>query len=250
MRSEKMKVIVNGAAGRMGKEVIAAVENGYRGAVLAFAADRADSGFFPISTYSGDADVIIDFSHHSVTKELCNYAVMRKLPVVIATTGQTEEELKIIEDAAKKIPIFRSGNMSVGVALLVELARKAASAMPDADIEIMERHHNRKEDAPSGTALMIAEEIQSVRKNAVINQGRSGHAKRTPEEIGIHSVRAGNIVGVHEVLICTDTQSITLKHEAYSRALFAEGSIAAAEYLCSVGGKAGIYNMYDILRRK
>ncbi len=245
-----MKVIVNGAAGRMGAEVLSAVKNGYRGSVLAFAADREDSGFFPIATYSGDADVIIDFSHHSVTKELCNYAVMRKLPVVIATTGQTEEELKIIDDAAKKIPIFRSGNMSVGVALLVELARKAAEAMPDADIEIIERHHNRKEDAPSGTALMIAEEIKSVRRNAVINQGRSGHAKRTPEEIGIHSVRAGNIVGVHEVLICTDTQSITLKHEAYSRALFAEGGIAAAEYLCSVGGKPGIYNMYDILGRK
>jgi len=137
--------------------------------------------------------------------------------------------------------------MSVGIALLVELAKKTAAAMPDADIEIIESHHNRKEDAPSGTALMIANGIREARGQVPYKFGRSGHDKRNPGEIGIHAVRAGNIVGIHEVIVCTDTQSITLKHEAYSRALFAEGAVAAAEYLCDIK-EPGVYNMYDMLK--
>ncbi len=242
-----MKVIVNGAAGRMGKEILAIIEKGGRGSELAFAADREGTGFMPISTFSGDADIIIDFSHHSATAELCEYAVKRDLPVILCTTGQTEDELAAIDSAATKVPVFRSGNMSVGIALLIELAKKTAAAMPEADIEIIESHHNRKEDAPSGTALMIAEGIREARGNVPYKFGRSGHDKRNQGEIGIHAVRAGNIVGIHEVIVCTDTQSITLKHEAYSRALFAEGAVAAAEYLYKVN-EPGIYNMYDMLK--
>ena len=242
-----MKVIVNGAAGRMGTELLALLKQGCRDASLAFAADRAGSGFSPLSACTAEADVIIDFSHHTAAKELCAFAVGRSLPVVVATTGQTEEELSLIRQAAQTVPVFLSGNMSVGVALLAELARKAAAAMPGADIEIIERHHNRKEDAPSGTALMLAEAVRDARGPVPLRLGRSGHEKRTRGEIGIHSVRAGSIVGVHEVLICTDTESITLKHEAYSRALFAEGAIAAAQFLCSVR-RAGLYSMYDMLR--
>lgn len=242
-----MKVIVNGAAGRMGKEILALIEKGARGSELAFAADREGTGFMPIDTFDGDADVIIDFSHHSATVSLCEYAVSKNLPVILCTTGQTDDELAVINETAKKIPVFRSGNMSVGIALLIELAKKTAAAMPDADIEIIESHHNRKEDAPSGTALMIAEGIREARGNVPYKLGRSGHDKRSYGEIGIHAVRAGNIVGIHEVLICTDTQSITLKHEAYSRALFAEGAVAAAEYLSDIK-EPGIYNMYDMLK--
>lgn len=242
-----MKVILNGAAGRMGREILAMIDKGARGSELAFAADREGTGFMPISTYAGEADIIIDFSHHSATAELCGYAVKRGLPMILCTTGQTEEEMAIINESAKKIPLFRSGNMSVGIALLVELAKKTAAVMPDADIEIIESHHNRKEDAPSGTALMIAEGIREARGEAAFKFGRAGHDKRNPGEIGIHAVRAGNIVGIHEVLVCTDTQSITLKHEAYSRALFAEGAVAAAEYLCGIS-EPGIYNMYDMLK--
>lgn len=242
-----MKVIVNGAAGFMGKEVLAIVEKGARGAELAFAADREETGYMPISTFDGDADIIIDFSHHSATASLCEYATAKNLPVILCTTGQTDEELEIINKTAEKVPVFRSGNMSVGIALLVELAKKTAAAMPDADIEIIESHHNRKEDAPSGTALMIADGIREARGQMPYKFGRSGHDKRNPGEIGIHAVRAGNIVGIHEVLVCTETQSITLKHEAYSRALFAEGAVAAAEYLYTVK-KPGIYNMYDMLK--
>lgn len=242
-----MKVILNGAAGRMGREILALIEKGARGAELAFAADREGTGYMPISTFDGAADIIIDFSHHSATTELCEYAVKKNIPIILCTTGQTEDELAAIDAASKKIPVFRSGNMSVGIALLVELAKKTAAAMPDADIEIIESHHNRKEDAPSGTALMIAEGIREARGQVPYKFGRSGHDKRNPGEIGIHAVRAGNIVGIHEVLVCTDTQSITLKHEAYSRALFAEGAVAAAEYLYNIK-KPGVYNMYDMLK--
>ena len=131
------------------------------------------------------------------------------------------------------------------MALLAEMAKKTAAAYPNANIEIVETHHNRKLDAPSGTAILIANAIKEVRKAATTLVGRNGHAKRTEEEIGIHSVRRGNIVGIHEVLISTNAETITLKHEAHSRALFAEGALAAAEFLC--GKPAGLYNMKNIL---
>jgi 4-hydroxy-tetrahydrodipicolinate reductase len=128
---------------------------------------------------------------------------------------------------------------------LVELAKKAAAAMPDADIEIVEKHHNRKVDAPSGTALMIANAIQTVRRGTQLLLGRSGMTKREPNEIGIHAVRMGNIIGEHEVLIGTDSQTITIKHEAHSRSLFAEGAVAAAAFL--VAQPAGLYDMKSML---
>lgn len=243
-----MKIIINGAAGYMGAEVLKIIEKGSRGAALAYAADREGTGYMPITSYTGAADVIIDFSHHSATAEVCKYASEHKIPLVLCTTGQTEDELDLIDTASKSIPLFRSGNMSLGIALLIELAKKTAAAMPDADIEIIESHHNRKEDAPSGTALMIAEAIREVRGEVPLKCGRSGHEKRKCGEIGIHAIRAGNIVGIHEVIVCTDNQSITLKHEAYNRALFAEGAVAAAEFLCTVR-EAGIYNMYDMLKQ-
>ena len=138
--------------------------------------------------------------------------------------------------------------MSLGVALLVELAKTAALAMPDAEIEIIEKHHDRKIDAPSGTALMIAKAITEVRPDAYNNLGRSGQGKRTQNEIGIHAIRMGNIVGEHEVIIGTQNQTITLKHEAHSRALFAEGAIAAAAFL--VGCEPGLYDMKSLIGGK
>ena len=206
----------------------------------------ADSGYTDINDFNGEADVIIDFSNHLGTAELLDYAVKRNIPAVIATTGHTDDELKIIEKAAEKIAVFHSANMSLGVALLVELAVKTAAVMPDADIEIVETHHNRKLDAPSGTALMIANAIKKVREKAEFKLGRAGNAKREKNEIGIHAVRRGNIAGIHEVLVSTDTQTITLKHEAHSRALFAEGAISAAEFLA--GKPAGLYDKNSIIR--
>ena len=135
--------------------------------------------------------------------------------------------------------------MSLGIALLVELAKLTAKTFPDADIEIIEKHHNRKLDAPSGTALLLANAIKEIRTKAKLIFGRSGHAKREVDEIGVHAIRMGNIIGEHEVIVGTDTQTITLKHEAHSRALFAEGAMAAAEFL--VGKPAGMYDMKSMI---
>ena len=236
----------------MGREVAALAQAGYRNAELVAGVDAfaGDDTVVPCAKSFADAslpecDCIVDFSHHTCTHDLITYAIEKKLPVVLCTTGQTSEELAEIEAASRQIPVFFSANMSLGVALLVELAKKTAAAMPDAEIEIIEKHHNRKLDAPSGTALMIANAIREVRKNAFSVLGRSGHGKRTAEEIGIHAVRMGNIVGEHEVIIGTPNQTITLKHEAHNRALFAEGALAAAEWL--IGKGAGRYEMKDMV---
>lgn len=242
-----IKVIINGACGRMGQEVEKIVEASEDLKLAARVDKMADqSGCYSnINDFDGDADVIIDFSNHLGTKELLDYAVKKGIPTVVATTGHTDEELEMITEASKKVAVFHSANMSLGVALLVELAKRTAEVMPEADIEIVETHHNRKLDAPSGTSLMIANELKKVREHARFVLGRSGNAKRESDEIGISAVRRGNIVGIHEVLVSTDSQTITLKHEAHSRALFADGGISAARFL--VGKPAGLYDMHSIV---
>lgn len=243
-----MKVIVNGACGRMGNVVLRLLSEGYRGASYAGGIDAFSTDPAIVKTpdaLSEAGDVIIDFSSHLATKDICDYAVKSNTPIVICTTGHTEEELAAIQKTAEKVPVFHSANMSLGVALLCELARQAAALYPDADVEIVETHHNRKLDAPSGTALMIADRIREERPDATYKLGRAGHEKREAREIGIHAVRMGNVVGEHEVRIGTDTETITLKHQAHDRSLFAEGAIVAARYL--IGQKAGLYGMRDML---
>lgn len=191
------------------------------------------------------ADMIIDFSHHSAVSALLDYAEDKKLPVVIATTGHDATELARIREAAGKIPVFLSGNMSVGVAQLCRMARETARLFPEADIEIVEIHHKHKKDSPSGTAKMIAGAIQEVRSDARMVCGRSGMQPRAKEEIGIHSLRMGEVVGVHEVHISTATQTLTLRHDAHSRALFAEGALCAAEFLAEQ--QAGLYDMKSMI---
>ena len=243
-----MKVIVNGACGRMGKVVLRLLSENYRGALLAGGIDPFSTDPEIVKTpdeLTVKGDVIIDFSSHTATKSICDYAVKTGTPIVVCTTGHTEEELAMIQETAKSVPVFHSANMSLGVALLCELARQAAALYPDADIEIVETHHNRKLDAPSGTALMIADRIREEREGAPYKLGRAGHEKREKGEIGIHAVRMGNVVGEHEVRIGTDTETITLKHQAHDRSLFAEGAVVAANYL--VGQTAGLYGMRDML---
>ncbi len=248
-----MNILLNGISGHMGREVVKLCEAGYRGATLAVGVDPnvcgneapiAVKGYSEIMNLDG-VDCIIDFSHHSCVGELLKFATLKKIPAVIATTGHTDEERAAIKDAAKHIPVFFSANMSLGVALLVELAKTAAAVMPDAEIEIIEKHHDRKLDAPSGTALMIANAICEVREDSYPKLGRSGQGKRTPEEIGIHAIRMGNIVGEHEILLGTQNQTITLKHEAHSRALFAEGALAAAAFI--VNCPKGLYDMKSLV---
>ncbi len=246
-----MKILLHGLCGHMGQEVVKLVAAGYKNAILKAGVDAFATGNEPVpcakSFDSADynVDCIVDFSHHSQTLPLLAFAKKHKLPIVLSTTGQTEEELAAIYEAAKVIPIFYSANMSFGIALLVELAKKTAAAMPEAEIEIVEAHHDRKIDAPSGTAKMLVDALCEVRPNAYPNMGRNGQGKRTHEEIGVHALRMGNVVGIHEVIIATQNQTITLKHEAHSRALFAEGALTAAAFLC--GKPAGLYNMKDMV---
>ncbi len=246
-----MNVIISGVCGFMGKQVLELAKNapeieniygidqnadGTQDYECARSFDEADF----------DADVIIDFSSHLATKALIDYAVRKDIPLVLATTGQTEEELQYIAQGAKKIPLFFSSNYSLGISLLIESAKKIAAVMNTADIEIVETHHNRKTDAPSGTAKTIAEEICSVRQELHWVNGHAG--KRDASEIGIHSVRMANNVGIHEVIIGTDKEAVTIKHEAYTRAVFAEGALCAAKFL--EGKSAGLYGMKDMLKQR
>lgn len=244
-----MKIIVNGAGGRMGRALRTMILSGARGAELAAMVDpfvQEDGMTAALQNVTATADCIIDFSNHSGTAELLSYAQAHGLPVVIATTGHTQEELELVKQASEKIPVFYSGNMSLGIALLTQLARTTAAMFPDADVEIVESHHNQKLDVPSGTALMLAKAVQDARPASHLLVGRHENGKRTKEEIGIHSLRMGNTVGIHEVIVNTGTQVITLKHEAQDRSLFAEGALAAAAFLC---GKApGLYGMDDMVR--
>lgn len=249
-----MDIIVNGSNGRMGKELVKLIKEGYRGSKLAASVNRSgttldgDFIFSQLDDFSGEASCIIDFTNHEQTNNLVQYAIRRNLPLVIATTGQTEEELNTILEASKRIPIFYSANMSIGVAILVELAKTTAKLMDDADIEIIEKHHNRKADAPSGTALMIADAIKEIKIDAIYVKGRNGYEKRQKNEIGIHAIRMGNIFGEHEVIIGTDSQTLSLKHEVHNRAIFAEGALTAAEFI--IDKSPGIYSMQDMVNSK
>lgn len=242
-----MKVIVNGACGRMGTQLVSLIRSGAAGAELAAGVDKSGcADYSSLDEVPGRADVIIDFTSHTAAQELTAYAVRTLTPLVIATTGHTAEEMAVIDQAAEKIAVFMSSNMSIGIALLADLAKQAAKAMGDADIEIVETHHNRKADAPSGTAYMLAEAIREVRPELCIKTGRSGYGKRDKNELGIQSVRIGNVTGDHEVIVATDAQTIRLRHEAHDRILFAEGALRAAKFIC--GKPAGRYGMKDLFR--
>ncbi|MBR2420914.1 MAG: 4-hydroxy-tetrahydrodipicolinate reductase [Oscillospiraceae bacterium] len=246
-----MKILVHGSTGRMGKILCQLLSEGYSGLELAArvspeeTSDPASGVFASLAEVNCQVDGVIDFSHHTAIGGLMDFCIANNLPVVVATTGQTPEEKDIIAEAAKKIPVFFSANMSIGVALLAELAKKAASVFPEANIEIVEKHHNQKLDVPSGTALLLAHRIQEALTDTVLLVGRHENGKRTAKEIGIHSLRLGNEVGTHEIIIATDAETITLKHEAENRSLFANGALAAAKFL--EGKPAGLYSMQDII---
>lgn len=240
-----MKYLVNGALGRMGQAVINSVKT-QGGEVVAVDCNfQEKAGYKSVFDVIEKVDVIIDFSFHTATKQLLEYAVKNKIPCVVATTGHTEEEKKDIINASKIIPVFYSGNMSVGIALLSDLVKKAVKVMDKAEVEIIEIHHDKKVDAPSGTALMLFDAVKSQRQNAVLKQGRSGNCLRQEGEVGISSVRIASVVGVHEVIVSDGKQTITLKHEAHDRALFADGALKAGNYI--IGKNAGLYDMKKML---
>ena len=238
-----MRAIVCGANGAMGKLICGILGEEVVGRVSIDGENGVPKTFEELGKV--DADVLIDFSHHSAVADVIAYAKENPMAVVIGTTGHTAEEKELIHAAAEELPVFYSGNVSLGIAVLCRLAKQAASYFPDADIEIVEVHHTRKVDAPSGTAHMLFNAIKEVRPQAVENCGRAGEGKRTKDEIGISSLRMGNVVGIHEVHICTPTQVLTLKHEAVTRAMLADGGVDAARFMA---GKAkGFYNMENML---
>ena len=241
-----IKAIINGAGGAMGKIMSQVIENTDDMEVAAGVDLSGAGGFYSsLEEYSGPADVVIDFSHRACTVPLMDYCVSRGLPAVVCTTGQTDEELEYIAKAAESIPVFKSANMSVGVALTAKVVKEVAAKFGACDIEILEIHHNRKVDAPSGTAIMLADAVREARPELHYNTGRSGMARREPDEIGISAVRMGNIVGTHEVMFGTNTETITISHQAHDRALFADGAVTAARFL--LDKPAGLYNMDDLL---
>jgi len=258
-----MKIMLNGYNGKLGRAIIQSAadkskESKEFSIVVGIDINPAAINFtFPIfiklSDYKDKVDIIIDCSHHSAVDSLLEYADGKKTPVVIATTGHTSEEINLIKSYSEKIAIFKSANMSVGVNLVAELAKKAAILLKnDFDIEIIEKHHNQKIDAPSGTALMIADEISSAfdgldnsDKPEYIYDRHNARKVRDKKEIGIHAIRGGTIIGEHEVIFAGTNELISISHSAQSREMFANGALAAARFLLDKA--SGLYSMKDLI---
>lgn len=248
-----IKVLLSGCNGKMGQVVANLINNENDMEVVAGIDLSEGNNDFPVFKSFNDcnikSDVIIDFSHHSVTTDLINYCIKTKTPAVICTTGLDDSIVQKIKDSSNEIALFRSGNMSLGINLIMDLAQKAAKVLAESfDIEIIEKHHNRKLDAPSGTAYMIADAINEELNNTKnYNFGRYGKsAKRDKSEIGIHAIRGGTIVGEHTVIYAGPDEIIEIKHTAMSRKIFASGAIKAARFI--VKKENGLYNMSDILK--
>ena len=238
-----MRAVICGANGAMGKLICDIFGDEVVGKVSIDGANGVPRTFAELGEVT--ADVVVDFSHHTAIADVLAYAKKIGAAAVIGTTGHDEAEKAMIYAAAEEIPVFYAGNVSLGIAVLCRLVKQAASYFPDADIEIVEIHHTRKVDAPSGTAHMLFNAVKEVRPNAWENCGRAGEGKRTKDEIGVHALRMGNVVGIHEVHINTGNQTLTLKHESGSRAMLADGAVAAARFM--EGKEKGFYNMESIL---
>ena len=246
-------VILCGCTGRMGKAFSTLARTHSDIKIVAGIDINTDSAAsdFPIyqsiSDFPGKADVIVDFSHHSTLPSLIEYSVSTETPAVICTTGHTAQELALLKEASEKVAMFFSGNMSIGINLLMALCRRASEALGVSfDVEIIEKHHNKKLDAPSGTALMLADAISQTRESTeYVYDRHSERRERSTSEIGIHSVRGGTIVGEHEVIFAGKDEMITISHTAMSREIFAAGAARAATFLR--GKSAGLYDMSDVI---
>ncbi len=248
------KIVITGASGKMGRVIANLVKQRDDCEIMAgIDIIPAQYDSFPLVQKPFDLtekpDVIIDFSHPSALEELLSYCKMKSVPAVIATTGYTEEQIADIKAAAHQAPIFFTFNMSLGINLLVDLAKRAASVLgTQFDVEILEKHHNLKKDAPSGTALMIAEAINEVYGNdkKYVYDRHNVRKPRDKEEIGISSIRGGTIVGEHDVIFAGHDEVITLSHSAQSKEVFAVGAINAALFLKDK--RPGLYEMSDLLK--
>lgn len=249
-----VQILVHGVNGKMGQAITSlAEENEAVRVVCGVDAYLGVEHVFPVYPTLRDCDenfdVIVDFSNAAALDDLIDFSVEKKKPVVICTTGATKEQIRKIEEASEKIPVFYSANMSLGVNLLIDLVKRAAAALGETyDIEIIEKHHNQKLDAPSGTALAIADSISGI-EPAPMEYVYDRHAvrkKRDKREIGISSVRGGNIVGEHEVIFAGMNEVIEIRHQASSRRVFAEGALRAAQFIH--GKPCGMYSMKDMIK--
>ena len=248
-----IKVLINGCNGRMGQVLVKEIDN-FENLLLVGGFDINDNGLntFPVYSNISDIkekpDVIVDFSVPVASLNMLNYAVSSKTAMVIATTGFSKEELEIISEASKTIPIFKSSNMSFDINLMKKIVAEVALALKGNDIEIVETHHNRKIDAPSGTAITLADSINDALGGSMeyIYNRHDIHEKRKPNEIGFSSIRGGNIVGEHSVQFYGAHETFEIKHTSYSRDVFAEGAIKAAKFI--VDKPNGLYNMDDLTK--
>ncbi len=247
-----VKVLINGCNGRMGQVLCSEISN-FDNLLLVGGFDINDVGknAFPVYSNISDIkerpDVIVDFSVPMATLNILKYAVEQKVPMVIATTGLQEEHLNKIKEASKIIPIFKSSNMSFDINLMKKIVSEVALALKGNDIEIVETHHNKKIDAPSGTAILLADAINEALGNTkTYNFDRhSIHEKRNPNEIGFSSIRGGNIVGEHSVMFFGEHETFEIKHTSYSRNVFAEGALKACEFIYNK--EPGLYSMDDMM---
>lgn len=248
------KVILVGCNGRMGQMITGLAAEDQEVEIVA-GVDIADNRinsypvYTDVFTCDTEADAIIDFSSSNGVEKVIDYAVDKQIPLVECSTGLSEEQTKYLLDAGKKVAVLRSANMSVGVNLLIKLVKEAARKLASEgfDIEIVEKHHNQKLDAPSGTALALADSINEAMDNQYeyVYDRSQVRQKREKKELGISAVRGGTIVGEHDVIFAGSDEVVTFSHTAYSRGVFAKGSIVAAKYL--KGKDAGLYDMADVL---
>lgn len=246
-----MNILLTGALGKMGEEIIKAVEKTDNKIMCGYDQKKENKDFpvyNDIKEIKENPDIIIDFSKPQATLEILKYAKEKKLPIVIATTGFSKEENEIIKEYSKEIPIFKSSNMSLNINIMANIIKKIAKYLNDADIEIIDIHHNRKVDSPSGTAILLADAINSVlEEEKTYNFERmQKREKRTKQEIGFSSIRGGNIVGEHTVAFYGENESLEITHKAYSRGVFAEGALNAAQFL--IKQKPGLYDMKDLVK--
>ena len=247
-----INVLINGVNGRMGQEVLKAI-NSSSDFEVSCGVDIMENSAYPFPIYTNTnlikekIDVIIDFSIPEATMNILEYAMENRIPTVIATTGFSEEQLNKISEYSKFIPIFRSGNMSYEVNVMSDLVSKLAVLLKDSDIEIIETHHRNKIDAPSGTALILADSINEALNNKMDYQynRHSVRQKRPDNEIGIHSIRGGTEVGKHTVMFLGDNETFEITHTVTSRSIFAKGALKAAEFL--VSQENGLYNMKNLI---
>ena len=250
-----VKILMHGCNGKMGRMITEIVKN-EEDAVIAAGVDKFTGNpndypvFVEITQCDVDVDVVIDFSNAGAVDELLDYCVKKSLPVVLCTTGLSDEQLKKVDECSEKIAVLKSANMSMGINLLLKLLKDAAKVLAPAgyDIELVEKHHNQKLDAPSGTALALADSINDAMGNEYeyVYDRSQVRKKRDAKEIGISAVRAGTIVGEHEVIFAGTDEVIEFKHTAYSRSVFAKGAVEAGKFLA--GQPAGMYDMGDVIQ--